>query len=134
MIDKSVTAMSPGLFGTLLALLLCHSTTGFLRLQGGLGTSIHRLKSQLRLSNDSGEPAIRIGHGWDIHRLAEGLPLVIGGVKLQHTHGAEAHRLDYESHSIITDPFRTILMMKVESQPPSNFLMISSLYMMSFLI
>ena len=28
---------------------------------------------------------IRIGHGYDVHALAEGLPLVIGGVKVEHT-------------------------------------------------
>lgn len=34
---------------------------------------------------------IRIGYGYDVHRLAEGLPLVIGGVKIEHTKGAVAH-------------------------------------------
>jgi hypothetical protein len=28
------------------------------------------------------EPVIRIGHGYDIHRLIEGTPLVIGGVTI----------------------------------------------------
>ena len=34
---------------------------------------------------------IRIGHGYDVHALAEGLPLVIGGVKIDHTKGCIAH-------------------------------------------
>ena len=34
---------------------------------------------------------IRIGHGYDVHALAEGLPLVIGGVKVEHTKGCVAH-------------------------------------------
>ena len=34
---------------------------------------------------------IRIGHGFDVHALAEGLPLVIGGIKIEHTKGCVAH-------------------------------------------
>ena len=34
---------------------------------------------------------IRIGHGYDVHALAEGLRLVIGGVELEHTKGCVAH-------------------------------------------
>ena len=33
----------------------------------------------------------RIGNGYDVHRLAEGLPLVLGGVKIPHTKGCVAH-------------------------------------------
>ena len=33
----------------------------------------------------------RIGNGYDIHRLAEGLTLTIGGVKIPHTKGCVAH-------------------------------------------
>lgn len=33
----------------------------------------------------------RIGHGYDVHALAEGLPLVLGGVAIPHTHGLVAH-------------------------------------------
>lgn len=33
----------------------------------------------------------RIGHGYDVHALAEGLPLVIGGVAVTHTKGCIAH-------------------------------------------
>ena len=33
----------------------------------------------------------RIGNGYDVHRLAEGLPLVLGGVKILHTKGCVAH-------------------------------------------
>ncbi len=33
----------------------------------------------------------RIGHGYDVHALADGLPLVLGGVKLDHTKGFVAH-------------------------------------------
>lgn len=34
---------------------------------------------------------IRIGHGFDVHALAVGLPLVIGGIKIEHTKGCVAH-------------------------------------------
>ena len=34
---------------------------------------------------------IRIGHGYDVHALAEGLPLYLGGVKVEHTQGCVAH-------------------------------------------
>ena len=33
----------------------------------------------------------RIGHGYDVHALAEGLPLWLGGVKIEHTKGCVAH-------------------------------------------
>ena len=34
---------------------------------------------------------IRIGHGYDVHRLAEGLPLYLCGIKIEHTQGCVAH-------------------------------------------
>ena len=34
---------------------------------------------------------IRIGTGYDVHRLQEGLPLWIGGVCIPHTHGLLGH-------------------------------------------
>lgn len=34
---------------------------------------------------------IRVGHGYDVHALAEGLRLVIGGVEIAHTKGCVAH-------------------------------------------
>lgn len=37
------------------------------------------------------EPLIRIGHGFDIHRLIEGTKLVIGGVTIPFHLGADAH-------------------------------------------
>jgi hypothetical protein len=33
-------------------------------------------------NDNDDEPVIRIGHGYDIHRLIEGTPLVIGGVTI----------------------------------------------------
>ena len=34
---------------------------------------------------------LRIGQGYDVHRLAEGLPFYLGGVKIEHTKGCIAH-------------------------------------------
>lgn len=33
----------------------------------------------------------RIGHGYDVHALAEGLPLVLGGIAIDHDKGCVAH-------------------------------------------
>lgn len=33
----------------------------------------------------------RIGHGYDVHALADGLPLVLGGVRIEHEKGCVAH-------------------------------------------
>ena len=34
---------------------------------------------------------MRIGTGYDVHQLGEGLPLWIGGVSIPHTHGLIGH-------------------------------------------
>ena len=34
---------------------------------------------------------IRVGLGYDVHALAEGLPLWLGGVRIEHTKGCVAH-------------------------------------------
>ena len=34
---------------------------------------------------------MRIGYGWDSHEFKRGLPLVIGGVRLPHSHGLTGH-------------------------------------------
>ena len=34
---------------------------------------------------------IRIGQGYDVHQLPEGLPFVLGGVHIEHSHGMVAH-------------------------------------------
>lgn len=33
----------------------------------------------------------RIGNGYDVHALKEGLPMILGGVEIAHTHGFVAH-------------------------------------------
>jgi 2-C-methyl-D-erythritol 2,4-cyclodiphosphate synthase len=34
---------------------------------------------------------LRVGEGWDIHRLVTGRPLVLGGVTIPHSHGLLGH-------------------------------------------
>ena len=34
---------------------------------------------------------IRIGHGYDLHRLEAGRPLLLGGVRIPHSHGLAGH-------------------------------------------
>ncbi|MCW3011034.1 MAG: 2-C-methyl-D-erythritol 2,4-cyclodiphosphate synthase [Solirubrobacterales bacterium] len=45
--------------------------------------------------------ASRTGIGWDSHRLAEGRPLVLGGITIPHTHGLDGHSdADVLAHAI----------------------------------
>ncbi len=34
---------------------------------------------------------LRIGEGWDTHALVTGRPLILGGIKIPHTHGLDGH-------------------------------------------
>ena len=46
------------------------------------------------------DPGLRIGHGYDAHRLVEGRPLVLGGVKIDHPTGLLGHSdADVLSHA-----------------------------------
>ncbi len=37
------------------------------------------------------KPTIRVGYGYDVHRLAEGVPFWLGGIKVEHHSGAYGH-------------------------------------------
>ncbi|MEP0367845.1 MAG: 2-C-methyl-D-erythritol 2,4-cyclodiphosphate synthase [Cyclobacteriaceae bacterium] len=37
------------------------------------------------------KPNIRVGYGYDVHALAEGVDFWMGGIKVPHTHGAYGH-------------------------------------------
>lgn len=41
--------------------------------------------------HQSASPVLRVGHGFDVHRLVEGRPCIIGGVNIPHTHGLDGH-------------------------------------------
>lgn len=45
----------------------------------------------------------RIGHGFDLHRLEPGLPLVVGGVRIEHDRGAAAHSDGDVVYHAVTD-------------------------------
>jgi 2-C-methyl-D-erythritol 2,4-cyclodiphosphate synthase len=46
--------------------------------------------------------ALRIGNGYDIHRLVEGRPLILGGVNIPHTLGLDGHSdADALTHAIM---------------------------------
>lgn len=45
-----------------------------------------RLKSEKAM-----KPTIRIGYGYDVHALAEGVDFWLGGIQIPHTHGAFGH-------------------------------------------
>ena len=45
---------------------------------------------------------MRIGHGYDVHRLVEDRPLILGGVTVPHTHGLLGHSdADVLAHAIM---------------------------------
>ena len=44
---------------------------------------------------------IRIGHGFDVHRLVEGRPLILAGVQVPHTRGLDGHSdADVVAHAV----------------------------------
>jgi len=44
---------------------------------------------------------MRIGQGYDIHPLREGRPLILGGVKIPHSHGLDGHSdADVLTHAV----------------------------------
>lgn len=48
-------------------------------------------------------PPSRIGHGFDLHRLEPGLPLVVAGVRIEHDRGAAAHSDGDAVYHAVTD-------------------------------
>lgn len=48
------------------------------------------------------EVRVRIGHGYDVHRLVEGRKLILGGVEITHTLGLDGHSdADVLIHAVI---------------------------------
>ena len=46
--------------------------------------------------------SVTTGIGWDVHRLAAGRPLVLGGVRLEHDRGLDGHSdADVLTHAVI---------------------------------
>ncbi|KAL8498519.1 hypothetical protein ACS0TY_021738 [Phlomoides rotata] len=50
---------------------------------------------EAELQSEAASPAkvlpFRVGHGFDLHRLEPGYPLIIGGINIPHDRGCEAH-------------------------------------------
>ncbi len=48
------------------------------------------------------KPILKIGHGYDVHRLTEGRDLILGGVKIAHTVGLLGHSdADVLTHAVM---------------------------------
>ncbi len=53
------------------------------------------------IERESGPPRIRVGTGYDLHRLVEGRPLILGGVTVPFTHGLAGHSdADVLAHAV----------------------------------
>ena len=67
---------------------------------------------------DAAAPVLpyRVGHGFDLHRLAEGYKLIIGGVEIPHTKGCEAH--SDGGHTVLCRLCRLWLRSRCDCQPP----------------
>jgi len=67
-----------------------------------MNTSNHEPSS---LSASSAPSAVnpRIGHGYDLHRLEPDLPLIVGGVRLEHDRGCAAHSDGDVVYHAVTD-------------------------------
>lgn len=89
----------------LLMLLLCLCASyseGFAFAFGGAAAARRLGSVKVRMAKELPEPQLRIGHGFDIHRLVEGTKLVVGGVTIPFHLGADAHSDgDAMYHSIV---------------------------------
>ncbi|KAH9304680.1 hypothetical protein KI387_009084, partial [Taxus chinensis] len=48
-------------------------------------------ETQSGVKKDAPILPFRVGHGFDLHRLEPGLPLIIGGMSIPHDRGCDAH-------------------------------------------
>ncbi|MCD7455291.1 hypothetical protein HAX54_027692 [Datura stramonium] len=58
-------------------------------------SSAAAIEAETQTSNSATTPSkslpFRVGHGFDLHRLEPGYPLIIGGINIPHDRGCEAH-------------------------------------------
>ncbi|CAM8879860.1 unnamed protein product [Rhodiola kirilowii] len=54
-------------------------------------TAAAGVESERKTPSGSKTLPVRIGHGFDLHRLEPGYPLIIGGIDIPHDRGCEAH-------------------------------------------
>lgn len=63
----------------------------------------------------------RIGHGFDLHRLEPGRPLIVGGVDLQHDRGCVGHSDgDVVYHSVVDALMGALAQPDIGQQFPDN--------------
>ena len=94
------------LLSLLLIAVSSHFTESFIpNSLNSLYSNVHhqaRIRLQQQNNELEDEPLIRMGHGYDIHRLKEGGKLVIAGVDIPYELGADAHSDgDAVYHSIV---------------------------------
>src|SRR5213078_2865100 len=64
-------------------------------------SELHRIYDSTLQRFNAAKPMIRCGIGYDVHRLAEGRKLILGGVEIAHSRGLEGHSdADVLSHAI----------------------------------
>ena len=64
---------------------------------------------------------LRIGQGFDLHKLVEGRKLIIGGVEIEHTKGLLGHSdADVLIHSIIDALFGALALGDIGTHFPDN--------------
>ncbi|CEM14921.1 unnamed protein product [Vitrella brassicaformis CCMP3155] len=80
-----------------------------------------RLLLRMGEMGEDSEPLMRIGHGYDIHRLAPGLQLTVGGVKIDYEKGTEAHSDgDVIFHSLCDAVFGALALPDIGQQFPDT--------------
>lgn len=57
--------------------------------------------ARIMIERESGQPRVRVGTGYDLHRLVEGRPLILGGVAVPFTLGLAGHSdADVLAHAV----------------------------------
>lgn len=78
---------------------------------------------------------IRIGHGYDVHRMVEGRPLILGGVKIEHSTGLLGHSdADVLVHAIMDALLGAMGLGDIGKHFPDNdnkYLNINSLHLLA---
>jgi 2-C-methyl-D-erythritol 4-phosphate cytidylyltransferase/2-C-methyl-D-erythritol 2,4-cyclodiphosphate synthase len=64
--------------------------------------ALHKLTFAADFSDAAAAPPLRIGTGYDVHRLIEGEELWLCGVKIEHSHGLQGHSdADVATHALV---------------------------------
>lgn len=62
-----------------------------LSISAAVGTTAVQVDGPTTSSKGPKSLPFRVGHGFDLHRLEPGYPLIIGGINIPHERGCEAH-------------------------------------------